>query len=346
MAESEPQNRRNGITANAGPELPTLAEKFVRVLRLPYLWGCVIWALVFVEIPVLVGKFSGDPEPIDATYIIYLMVLFLMSIYFPLSVRFARARVLEAEAKLTPLLPGGEADYHEAFGRTVSYRGQILASVAIALLAIYFIARPNSLIDRTVMSVCAVYIATMLGSLIWFNLRCIIGLYRLGGKALKFKAFREDSRLGTRPIGTLSLSLVGAYSVGVAILLLFSVFSPNKSFFNSYLLSVYTVIFLLGLAMFVLALFRVHFRMAEEKTRQDILIQRHFDRTSHDLKSREGDSPLVNIQKLLSLDLADRKLQSVSTWPFDTAVLGKLLVILLSVTAALIARALWTVLGS
>jgi hypothetical protein len=109
-------------------------------------------------------------------------------------------------------------------------------------------------------------------------------------------------------------------------------------------MSVITVVFLLGLAMFVFALFRVHFRMAEEKTRQDLLIQRHFDCISHDLKSKEGEDPLANIQKLLSLDMADRKLQSISTWPFDTAVMGKLLVILLSVTAFLIGRALWTIL--
>jgi len=44
--------------------------------------------------------------------------------------------------------------------------------------------------------------------------------------------------------------------------------------------------------------------------------------------------------KVLSLDIADRKLQTISTWPFDTSLLGKLTVIILSVIATLIARVL------
>ena len=344
MAETETQNRSKGITCNAGPELTTLAEKFVRALRLPYVWGCVILALVFVEIPIILDMFFETPRlPILGPDILYLIVVFLMSVYFPLSVRFARARVLEAEAKLTTLLPGGEADYHEAFGRAVSFRGQVLLIIAIAALAIYIIVQMETLIALIVISICAAYIAFMLGSLIWFNLGCIIGLYRLGGKSLKFKAFREDSKLGTRPIGSLSLSLSGAYFAGVVILILFSAVSTNPQYQIPYLWTVYAVLILVGLVMLFLPLFRVHFRMVEEKTRQDLLIQSRFDCVSHDLKSGEVEDPLANIQKLLSLGMADRKLQAVSAWPFDTTLLGKLLVILLSVTAALIARYLWTV---
>jgi hypothetical protein len=140
------------------------------------------------------------------------MVIFLMSVYFPLSVRFVRARVLEAEAKLTELLPGGEADYHEAFGSTVSHRGQILVVIAIALLAIYFIAISNTMTDRVIIAICTVYIATMLGSLVW-----------LYSAALSVYTGWEENPSSLGPSGRIQdwgpanralRLLVGAYSIG------------------------------------------------------------------------------------------------------------------------------------
>jgi hypothetical protein len=333
------------VAGSVGPELPTLAEKFVRLLRLPYFWGCVVWALVLLEIPILLDRFLSNHDPLGGQEALYYLIVFIMSVYFPLSVRFVRARVLEAEAILTPLMPGGEEDYHEAFNGAISYRGQIITIGAIVLMAVYVIIQTNSLVYAVIISICAAYIAFMLGSLIWIYLGCIIGLYRLGGKPLKFKAFREDPKLGTKPIGLLSLSLAGAYFAGVVLLILFSAVSPNQLYKIPYLFVIYAVLILVGLAMFFLPLFKVHFRMAEEKTKQDLQIQRNFDCTSHDLKSKEGEDPLVSIRKLLSLDMADRKLQAISTWPFDTSLLGRLLTILLAVTAALIAKALPSIFG-
>ena len=346
MAESEiPRRNNRNRTGSVGPELPTLAEKFVKLLRLPYFWGCVVWALVFLEIPILLDKFLSSQSPLNGQDVLYYTIVFVMSVYFPLAVRFVRARVLEAEAIITPLMPGGEADYHQAFSGAISYRGQFITVGAIAVLAIYIISQTNTLVYTVMISVCAAYIAFMLGSLVWVYLGCIIGLYRLGGKPLKFRSFREDPKLGTKPIGLLSLSLVGAYFAGVVLLILFSAVSPSQLYKSSYLFAIYAVLIVIGLAMFFLPLFKVHFRMAEEKTRQDSLIQRNFDCSSHDLKSGDEENPLVSIRKLLSLDMADRKLQAISTWPFDTSLLGKLLTILLAVTAALIARALPSLFG-
>lgn len=164
-----------------------------------------------------------------------------------------------------------------------------------------------------------------------------MGLYQLGGKSLKFKSFRENSKLGTRPIGSLCLSLSGAYFVGVILLILFSATSPNELYKIPYLKVIYAVLILVGLIMFFLPLYRVHLRMVEEKTRQELLIQRQFDVASHYLKSSEEENPLDDIQRLLILEMADRKIQATSTWPFDTSLLGQLLVFLLSVIAALIA---------
>ena len=325
------------MVAGVGPEQPTIAEKFVRLFHLPYFLGCIIWALVLLEIPILLERHFRPHEPISGQGILYLIVIFFMSVYFPLSVRYVRTKLLEAEPKISSVLPDGEADYHKTFGRAVSYLGQILVIIAILFMAIYVIVHTGSMTSRVINSICAVYIATMLGSLIWFNLGCIIGLYQLGGKSLKFKSFREDPKMGTRPMGSLCLSLSGAYFVGVILLILFSATSPNELYKIPYLKVIYAVLILVGLAMFFIPLYRVHLRMVEERNRQELLIQRQFDVTSNNLKSSGVENQLNNIQVLLSLVMADRKLQSTSTWPFDTSLLGQLFIFLLPVIAAAIA---------
>jgi hypothetical protein len=178
----------------------------------------------------------------------------------------------------------------------------------------------------------------MLGSLIWFNIGCVTGLYRLGGKSLKFRSFWEGPKLGTRPIGSLCLSLSAAYFVGVILLILFSVTSPNELYQIPYIRVIYGVFILGGLTMFFLPLYRVHLRMAEEKARQELQVQRQFDMASNIPKSNEKQILSDNIQKLMALEMVDRKIQAISTWPFDTGLLTRLLIILLPVIASLFAH--------
>jgi hypothetical protein len=341
MSESEMLDRSNGTwAANPGPEVPTLAEKFVKVLRLPYILGCIAWALIFLQIPVTLDTFLRSPRATTGQGMAYLIVIFILALYFPLSVRFVRARVLEAESKLIPLLPNGEADYHERFGQALSYRGQIIIIIVLALMAIPVDFQFESALSRFLVTLNAAYIVFMLGSLIWFNSGCVVGLYRLGRKPLKFSPFRQDPKMGTSPIGSISLSLALSYFAGIVILILFTAVTPYQSFKSSYLIIIYAVLISVGLVMFFLPLIRVHFRMAEEKVRQNLIIQGHFDSASYELKQEELGEPLLNIQKLLCLDMADRKLQAISTWPFDTALLGRLSLIIASVIATLVARGL------
>lgn len=333
-----------------GPERLTLAEKVVRLLHLPYVLGCIIWALVLFELPIVVVileqklQIRGHPLQIDSLEgILYLAGAFLIAIYFPLAVRFVRSRVLETEKKLIPLLPEGERDYHEIFSHSVGHRGQIIAVAVMVLASAYpVVVRLQSIYAPFINSAIALYVATMLGGLISLDVGCFIGLYRLGRSPLKFQTFRTDPKMGTKPIGSLSLSLAGAYFTGIVILIFFSAVANLLS--DSFYIGVYALLIAVGISLFFLPILRVHRRMVEEKNKQDQLIQDHFDCISHELKQGEGINPLEKIQKLLSLEIADRKVQAISTWPFDTAIMGKLSVILLSVVATLFARYIWEIL--
>ncbi len=45
---------------------------------------------------------------------------------------------------------------------------------------------------------------------------------------------------------------------------------------------------------------------------------------------------LASMQNILALESAERKAHAVSTWPFDTTILGKLAAIILSIHVAII----------
>ncbi len=55
--------------------------------------------------------------------------------------------------------------------------------------------------------------------------------------------------------------------------------------------------------------------------------------TMGDLESR-----LSELKRVQALELAAREVSNLRTWPFDTQILGRLTVIILSTTAAIIAR--------
>jgi hypothetical protein len=52
----------------------------------------------------------------------------------------------------------------------------------------------------------------------------------------------------------------------------------------------------------------------------------------------ELSSCLASWQNILTLEAAERKAQAVSTWPFDTAILGKLAAIVLTILIAIISN--------
>ena len=347
-----------------GPEIPTIAERFVGLIRLRYSASCLVWALVFGPPGIFLSLFlssldfniaiAGTLSPTLGQAPLWQeisnpIIIFLVQFYLAFSIRFMRTRIREAEAKLTSLLPNGEVEFHEAFGRVFSQRSQaLLIALFVVFLIPLTIQFPSSLTigGRIHFVLASLFLGLMLSTLALLYFGGVIGLYRLGKKRLKLKSFREDPKMGASPFGTLSLSLSLAFFAGLGLLILFTSITPIELFRGPQFLVGYVVLILIGLVMFFLPLYNVHVKMAEEKAKQSFLIHDHFDANSYELKkSQRGENPLATIEKVLSLDMADRKLQTVSTWPVDTSLLGKLTVIILSVIATLIARVLIVSLG-
>lgn len=335
-----------------GLERRTLVERMIDVLPLPYAVNCAIWALLLGPVFYLITMlFSGQDNVLVAMItaggrieqwqgIIYNIVGPCLLFYLPMSIRFMRTRISKAEPKIIPLLHGGKTDYQDTLGHILNYRRQIIFMVIFLVpgIPVIFLYQSDSLVAYVCWVILTCYTIVMLGSMSCLYLGSIIGLYRLGTKPLKWQSFLQDPLLGTKPVGTLSLSLAFSYFIGLGILILLSTFSPYDALKGTVFMSLYVVLILVGVFMFFFPTYRIHLKMVEEKARQSTLIHSHFAEDSLGLKAPLSNDPLANIQKLLSLEIADRKLQRVSTWPFDTSLLGKLTVIVLSVVATLVAR--------
>ena len=102
-----------------------------------------------------------------------------------------------------------------------------------------------------------------------------------------------------------------------------------------------------GAAMFFLPLVSIHGKMQTAKggelkaIRQDLAM---ITRESNSEGKTDSQLTLSRIERLMNLQMRDHNASRAPTWPFDTGAIGKLVAIVLSVTAILLSRLLGGVL--
>ena len=97
-----------------------------------------------------------------------------------------------------------------------------------------------------------------------------------------------------------------------------------------------TGLLIIGVIAFFLPLRRLHHRMVQQKGFERARLSERLAAVLEPSDAREID--YQEVLEVLKLDLMDRKVSTIATWPFDFQILGKLTIILLSVTAALLTR--------
>ena len=143
--------------------------------------------------------------------------------------------------------------------------------------------------------------------------------------------------MGVRSIGSISLSLAFAF---FSLLGIYAVSSFVRPFDITGTL-VFSGSLIVGIVMFFLPLFSIHGKMQEEKKRELTSIRNQIVDVleKHSIAQREEENAtLAGIERLLALQMIDQKIANVSTWPFDTSILSRFVVIFLSVTAILLSR--------
>src|SRR5881296_407374 len=119
-----------------GPELPTLAEKLVRVSHLPYVPGCFFYgfiALGLLNLVTYLPSYSSFGETAAQTLAPQNVGVYVVATYLFYAPRYMRLKILEAEPKLSALLEDGERGFHNLFGRISAARPQLLAWLAFTI---------------------------------------------------------------------------------------------------------------------------------------------------------------------------------------------------------------------
>ncbi len=323
-------------------ENPTIIERFVSLIPLPYPLAAIIWSFVLPGSP---GFYLETATPLSPTNLTSSFLTLLLFLYLFLMVRYMRLRVVAAEALIAPKLSGGEQDYQQAFRRLTQTAPIIILTLVFGtpLLSAYASLGFLSTVLTLTANIITVYLASFAFlSYLWVFATASLGLHKLGGPSLKLGSFLEDRMMGAKPMGNLSLSLTITYFGGLLIVFL-TLTSILPSSISS--TAAYVAFLLIGVALFFLPLNSIHAKMQAEKRRLLREIGARYPRLNWDSSPPRQDATLDDVRTglarltdLQELEMLDKKIASLPTWPFDIQVVSKFVTIVLSVTAVLLSR--------
>lgn len=282
-------------------------------------------------------------EPLD---VIYQGLLIATLIFSPLATSYMLDRVWQTPAR-APWLAGAitpEVEATAASGRRLGPPFVIGMLVFLPMLLQYLMeGYVASLADVAVASVEVAIVSlrfAVLLSFIWCYVRSLVGLARMCALPLDLLPSYQDPWLGTRPIGSLALSLSAVYSVGLALGLSLVISAPAATV----VFPVVVGFFLLGALLFFLPLRSVHRQMAKEKSSEEAWVREQL--ASLVAVSRRQDQPapqdpIAALQGALTIELIERHVAAIRTWPIDASIAIRLTTtIVLPLTLTLIGRQL------
>lgn len=175
------------------------------------------------------------------------------------------------------------------------------------------------------------------GTFVWMYASSIRGIYRLSKERMRFASFLEDSHLGTKSLGSVSLSFAWVYFFGVG--LVFLSFNPVPA---PTLVALFGLI-VVGVVLFFLPLYTVHVKMVKEKQAADKALRKKLRRIMESIDRREES--LNEIGEIFVFQSLENKVSKISEWPFDTATLSWFSAIVITVLGTIITRYLLVFLG-
>jgi hypothetical protein len=347
-------------TPSAGCHRQSLFERLVSIIPAPYAVGCLLLTIILgipgtlltryidsfdfaqtVSIPGIVTGSEGYWRAVTFYWVITYLIFFFYLFYF---IKYFRLRLVSAEVKLAPLLQEGKEACTRAF-RIIPSRSGALAATAI--IAVSFAPSVYRMLATSLGPFSAVHVVISQsildfagGTGIWLFFSSIWSLHKLSKEPMKLKSSSEDSLFGFGPIGSISLALVIIYfgALGLRGLgILASGVETTPTVIN---LAFELILMIFGFIVFLITIDAFHKKMVEQKEleRSRLLEQRkRINDSSMNDRSRNGRNR-AQMEKLLVIDIIERRLEKTSTWPFDKGALSHISTILLSVTAIMIAR--------
>lgn len=166
----------------------------------------------------------------------------------------------------------------------------------------------------------------------WAYASVLVGLNRLGRHRLRLDATPGDRTLGLRPVGRLAFTGFWIFSVGFAPILIVTATSTPTLVLN-------LVFFLIGFALFLLSLNRLHQQMVEAKrTHMELARQLYADAYAPLVRSPRVRTLQAQTPLLTAAESLEKRSAGIQEWPFDEVLTGRIAIIVTSVVATVIAR--------
>ncbi len=342
-----------------GPDAPTLAERFVLAFRLPYPIGCLLVGFfLFGALDVALSALAETANlatTVARTLAPVSLLTDLLVAYSFYAPRYMRRRLVETGRSLSNMLPDRDAEFRRVFAEVAAPRPQVIAWMLflVALLAavsvpailgtgpspFVFNAGAGTALEFVagIYGILSLAVATLaLSSVVWTFWSISLGIHRFGRAPLALRPYYEDSFLGLKPLGVLSLSLAFSYFGFIGLFLLVLSASPGTPT-TADVVGVggfLSGLVLLGLVLFFLPLRGLHRRMADQKREETVRLRPKLSPIYEDGASHTA----LDVAHLVRIDMTDRKVAAMAVWPYDVGILGRLSAITLSVIAILLSR--------
>jgi hypothetical protein len=178
------------------------------------------------------------------------------------------------------------------------------------------------------------FVALPIAGFVWAYAAVLVAVDRLGRRALDLDPFPEDRSLGLRPVGSLVFTGFALLSVAVVLYLLFL-----GHFLTDLVMG--AVVFVVGVVLFVLSLWRLHGQMLRAKRRyvegsRQLYGEAYLPlRRSPTLATLAGQASLLGAAEAL-----EKRAEAIQEWPVDDRTVARLAVIVTGVLTGLILRAI------
>jgi len=350
-SHSQSEASKLAKSRTGGSEKPTIIEKAVKVLPCPYFVKCLIFWIIFGTPGMVLTRYLDTFDISKATalfenltpqdVIIFSMANLVLPLYAFYGTGYMRKKIVEALPQLKLVTNDGAESLERVFGSISRSAPALVLAILFAVVSIASfpgqVTHILGILSLVVKVVGFTFAMLAYGTFVWMYVSSIRGLHRFGKQYLTFVPFYEDSHLGTKALGSVSLSFAWVYFVGTGLVFFSSAPVP------SVLLLALIGLILLGVILFFLPLHVVHDKMTKEKHAAEKLLRKKLSRIVSTLESKDENSS--EISDLLMFQILEKKASKVSEWPFDVSTLSWFSAIVITIIGTIITRYLLIFLG-
>ena len=283
-----------------------------------------------------INEVNFIPQLLIANLLWYSFIFYLV-----FSIGRLRSLLINKELHLVSLAQGGKNTVNAIFKNVSNPLPQL--AIAGVFLLIYGSSAPQLMemgvlipANAPIYLLRSLFRSIIFGSFLWIYGSSLWSLYRFGQKPLRLRSYHEDPMLGLRELGSLSFSYSLIYFTGLGIFVAHIFFANLIGYIADINLIFLLLLPPLGIALFISPLISFHKKMVEAKNLELERLRKEYTKLM-DQVTESGD-PDLEFKRLIVYDSLERKVAAIPTWPYESPLMGKLVIIMLSVTASIIAR--------